>query len=97
MLFDAIHNVFEKNSEFVNGTAERKEKARKILTQIVNSLTAKLEIGGPMACIYVLGNPDHYTNVDVHVFYWQSFVRHVRQWMKMLLQIKCLLPRKMVK
>jgi hypothetical protein len=39
-----------------------KDKARRLITQITNTLTAKLEIGGPMAALYLLGNPDHYTS-----------------------------------
>jgi hypothetical protein len=79
MLFEAIKSVFEKNSEFIGGNASRREKARKLLTQVVNSLTSKLEIGGPMACLYLLGNPDHYTNGQFCPFYWKSYVRQVRQ------------------
>ena len=44
------------------GTQKRKDNARSLLTKIVNAFTAKLEIGGPMASLYLLGNPDHYTN-----------------------------------
>jgi hypothetical protein len=54
-------------------------KGKKLITQVVNSLTSKLEIGGPMACLYLLGHPDHYTNVQFKTFYWRSFVREVRQ------------------
>jgi hypothetical protein len=59
------------------GTQERKDKARSLLTKIVNALTAKLEIGGPMASLYLLGNPDHYTNQNFVVFYWKSYVTEV--------------------
>ena len=79
MLFDAILGVFEKNSEYLGGKAEQHEMARKLIIQIVNCLTGKLEIGGPMACMYLLGHPDHYTNVQFKTFYWRSFVREVRQ------------------
>ena len=79
MLFDVILDVFDKNSEYLDGKTKRQEKARKLITQVVNSLTGKLEIGGPMACMYLLGNPDHYTNVQFKTFYWRSFVREVRQ------------------
>ena len=48
---------------------ERKEKAHYLLTQIVNSLTAKMEIGAPMAAMYLLNNPDHYTDDKFHPFY----------------------------
>src|ERR1700674_5270660 len=61
-IFDTITGVFARNSEMIGGNAARKEKAQVLITQIVNSLTAKMEIGGPMACLYLLGNPDHYTD-----------------------------------
>jgi hypothetical protein len=54
---------------------ERKDKARSLLTKIVNALTAKLEIGGPMASLYLLGNPDDYTNQNFIVFYRKSYSR----------------------
>lgn len=55
VIFDAIRQVFNHNSEMLGGDIERKKKSRKILTQTVNCLTAKIEIGGPMACLYLLG------------------------------------------
>jgi hypothetical protein len=79
MLFDVILGVFEKNAEYLCSNIKRQEKARRLITQVVNSLTAKLEIGGPMVCMYLLGQPDHYTNMDFKPFYWRSFVREVRQ------------------
>ncbi|KAF8874593.1 hypothetical protein BD779DRAFT_1410619, partial [Infundibulicybe gibba] len=38
-----------------------------------------MEIGGPMACMYLLGNPDHYTNHQFTTFYWQSYVNEARR------------------
>src|SRR5882762_1856272 len=55
-VFDVIKSVFDKNSEMIGGSLKRKEKVRKIFTQVVNSLTSKMEIGGPMASLYILGN-----------------------------------------
>ena len=54
-----------------------KDKARKLITQITNTLTAKLEIGGPMAALYLLGNPDHYTSHKFIPVYWKNYVRQV--------------------
>src|SRR5258708_18578695 len=73
-IFDTIRSVFDKSSEMLGGTQKRKDKARSLLTKIVNAFTAKLEIGGPMASLYLLGNPDHYTNQNFIVFYWKSYV-----------------------
>jgi hypothetical protein len=44
-IFDTIRSVFDKSSEMLGGTLKRKDKARSLLTKIVNALTAKLEIG----------------------------------------------------
>ncbi|KDR76761.1 hypothetical protein GALMADRAFT_51106, partial [Galerina marginata CBS 339.88] len=43
------------------------------MTKVVNLLSAKAEMGAPMICMYLLGNPDHYTNYSFVPFYWQSF------------------------
>ncbi|KAF8837500.1 hypothetical protein BDN67DRAFT_909119 [Paxillus ammoniavirescens] len=54
-IFDTVRSVIDQNSELLGGNAECQEKTRKIMTQIVNSLTAKQGIGAPMACLYLLG------------------------------------------
>ncbi|KAF8229841.1 hypothetical protein L208DRAFT_1284617, partial [Tricholoma matsutake] len=41
---------------------------------IVNCLSAKMKMGSPMICLYLLDNPDHYTSHAFVPFYWQSFV-----------------------
>ncbi|KAJ6489136.1 hypothetical protein C8R45DRAFT_827073 [Mycena sanguinolenta] len=41
---------------------------------MVNSLTSKLQIGSPMASMYLLGNPDHYTNLVFQMCWWKSYV-----------------------
>jgi hypothetical protein len=82
-VFDTIHSVFDRNSELIGGNQKRNEKARRVLTQIVNALTAKIEIGGPMAAMYLLKHPDHYTSHKFKIFYWKSYVREVRAaWTK---------------
>ena len=69
VVFDTIVSIFEKNSETINGSIDQREAARCVLTQIVNSLTAKMEIGAPMVAMYLLGNPNHYTDHKFHTFY----------------------------
>ena len=59
-------------------TVDHREMACCMLTQIVNSLTAKMEIGAPMAAMYLLGNPDHYTDHKFCTFYWRSYVHEAR-------------------
>ena len=46
---------------------------------MVNTMSAKLELGSPMICLYLLGNPDHYTSHMFVPFYWVSFVQEVRK------------------
>ena len=79
VIFDTVRSMFQKHSDIIGGSDTRKSKARKLMTRIVNSLSAKLEIGSPMACMYLLGNPDHYTDHTFVPFYWQSFVREARK------------------
>ncbi|KAI0662235.1 hypothetical protein C8Q70DRAFT_1043392 [Cubamyces menziesii] len=56
---------------------DKAESARRIITRVVNSLSAAREIGGPAVCSYLLGYPDHYTNCRFKVFFWYSYVKHV--------------------
>ncbi|KAF8234619.1 hypothetical protein L208DRAFT_1261208 [Tricholoma matsutake] len=48
------------------------------MTKVVNYLSAKMEMGLPMAWMYLLSNPDHYTNYKFIPFYWQSYVHEAR-------------------
>jgi Helitron helicase-like domain at N-terminus/PIF1-like helicase len=74
-VFDTIRRVFDRNSELMNGSSDRKSSARQLMTKIVNALTAKMEMGSPMASMYLLGNPDHYTGHKFVNFYWRSYVQ----------------------
>jgi len=73
-IFDSIRSVFHKNSEMIGGTLPMKEKARMIVTKIVNLISSKMEMGAPMISMYLLGNPDHYTDHKFVPFFWQSYV-----------------------
>ena len=77
-VFDTIRYIFERNPDVVGGSDSKKEKARKLMTKIVNSLSAKMEMGSPMISMYILGNPDHYKSHEFRVFYWVSFVNAAR-------------------
>ena len=79
VIFDTVRSVFQKNTEWIAGNETCKEKARKLMTKIVNSLAGKMEWGSPMASMYLLGNPDHYTNYTFTPFYWKSFVQEARR------------------
>ncbi len=77
VFFDVIKSVFQRNKD-VPDPASRSNRARKLMTQMVNSLGAKMELGAPMICSYLLGFPDHYTNRKFATFYWRSFVSEAR-------------------
>lgn len=79
VIFDTVRSMFQKHTELIGGDDKRKHKARKLMTKIVNSLSAKMEMGSPMACMYLLGNPDHYTDQQFVPFYWRTFVREARR------------------
>jgi PIF1-like helicase/Helitron helicase-like domain at N-terminus len=78
VIFDTVRSMFQRHTEMIGGDDSRNDKARKLMTKIVNSLSAKMEMGSPMACMYLLGNPDHYTNHLFSPFYWQAFVNEAR-------------------
>ena len=63
-----------------------REKAHRLLTQVVNSLTAKMEIGAPMAAMYLLDNPDHYIHHKFCTFYWKNYVHEVQKSWKLTLE-----------
>jgi len=95
-IFEAIRGVFTKNSEMLGGNLERKEKARKLVIQMVNSLTSKMEIGGPMACLYLLGNPDHYPSHKFTVVYWKNYVGEVLSSWRSDNDMQDIVPEKLV-
>jgi len=78
-MFEAIKTVFNRNSEFINGNLSCQEKTRKLMIQIVNTLTVQGEVGGPMACMYLLGHPDHYTSHMFRPFFWKAFVHEANK------------------
>lgn len=61
VMFQSIQKVFERNAELIGSDHSAKDKARSLVTKMVNALTAASEIGGPMAAMYLLKHPDHYT------------------------------------
>ena len=77
-MFDTIRQIFERNETLLANKENMQASARSLVTKLVNALTAKLEIGSPFACLYLLGNPDHYTSHTFINFYWKSFVREAR-------------------
>jgi hypothetical protein len=74
IMFDTIRSVFQKNAKLLAGNEGQLAKACQLITKIINSLSAKGDIGGPMIGLYLLDNPDHYASYTFVPFYWQSFV-----------------------
>ena len=79
VMFDAIKSVFDKHIDIIASSVSEKEKARKLVNKIVNMLSTKAEMGSPMVCMYLLGNPDHYTNHSFVPFYWYSFIAEAQK------------------
>ena len=80
VIFDTIRRLCLSNPVILNSDPERHQKVRALMTKIVNNLSAKMEIGGPLASLYMLGFPDHYVSHRFASFYWQSFVHEVRSY-----------------
>ncbi|KAF8223485.1 hypothetical protein L208DRAFT_1316500, partial [Tricholoma matsutake] len=72
VIFNTVCAIFQKNSEMIGGSDTRKEKAHKLMTKIVNSLSTKIN---PMICMYLLHLPDHYKSHKFPLLYWQLFVQ----------------------
>jgi hypothetical protein len=79
VMFDIVRSTYLKNSMLIGGSETRHEKARKLMTKMVNNISAKLEMGSPMVCMYLLKNPDHYTNCEFAPCYWKHFVHEARR------------------
>ena len=77
VVFDVIRGIFDKHQDILDGNISEKEKARRLMTKMANLLYTKLEMGAPMVCMYLLGNPDHYTSHTFVPFYWKTFVNEV--------------------
>jgi hypothetical protein len=77
VVFEVIKSIFERNHEILNGDISDKEKARRLINKTVNMLSTKNEMGAPMVCMYLLGNPDHYTSHVFVPFYWKPYVNEV--------------------
>jgi hypothetical protein len=78
VMFDAIMSIFQRDTTANDLNSNHNEKACKILVQIVNSLSANMEMGGPMASLYLLGHNDHYTSHVFKPFYWRPYVNKIK-------------------
>ena len=77
-IFASMYDIFERNNMASSGDIKKdKDDSRRLILKIVNSLSAKLEMGSPMASMYLLGNPDHYTGHTFVTFWWKSYVSFI--------------------
>ena len=76
-IFVTAYNVFDRNANLDIGESSWTDDAWKLILKIVNALSSKMEIGSPMASMYLLENPDHYTSHKFVPFWWKSFVNEI--------------------
>lgn len=82
-VFSTMYDTFSRNSDMLD-RGDTQGGARTMLLRIVNSLSAKMEIGAPLAAVYALGNPDRYTSHEFVCFYYKNYVNFVqREWQKL--------------
>ncbi|KAF5336919.1 hypothetical protein D9611_002865 [Ephemerocybe angulata] len=80
-IFSSIYDVFERNQAIWEESKSEGDAARRLILKMANSLTSKVEVGGPMAAMYLLGNPDNYTSHRFVPLYWRQYVNDVlRSW-----------------
>ncbi|KAJ7939545.1 hypothetical protein B0H13DRAFT_1548649, partial [Mycena leptocephala] len=58
----------------IGGSERDKHNARHMMRKMVNSMSAEMEIGSPMASMYLLGNPDHHASHNYVPFAWRQYV-----------------------
>ncbi|PPQ81054.1 hypothetical protein CVT26_006166, partial [Gymnopilus dilepis] len=78
-IFSTAYDVLNRNETVPDADENALNSSRRTLLKIVNALSTKLEIGSPMASMYLLKNPDHYTSHSFVPFYWKSYVTLVRR------------------
>ncbi|EAU85037.2 hypothetical protein CC1G_04133 [Coprinopsis cinerea okayama7 len=78
VVFDAIRTVITRDTNIMWGDIKAKDIARRLMTKIVNLVSAKMELGAPMIALYLMGNPDHYTDHTFVPLYWTSYVNQVK-------------------
>ena len=76
-IFATAYNVFDRNANLDPDDNACTDDARNLILKIVNALSSKMEIGSPMASMYLLQNPDHYASHKFIPFWWKSFVNDI--------------------
>ncbi|KAJ7819661.1 hypothetical protein B0H13DRAFT_1921613 [Mycena leptocephala] len=78
--FASVFDVFERNRETLDNGSQGEDTAKTLMRQMINSMSTKMEIGSPMASMYILGNPDHYCSHKYVNFAWRSYVAFVKNY-----------------
>ena len=80
LVFETIKAVYTRNKQLIhNSGIAASERACQVINKIVNALVARCEIGAPLASLYLLGNPDHYTDHAFKYLPWRKFVKWAQQ------------------
>ncbi|KAJ3541028.1 hypothetical protein NMY22_g4056 [Coprinellus aureogranulatus] len=81
-VFSSMYDTFTRHGGLLDDEErDSRHRARQMILKVVNSLSSKMEIGAPMAAMYLLGNPDHYTSHEFVTFYWKNYVNFVQgEW-----------------
>ena len=77
-IFQAVKSVFAKMySDLDDMKADIGSRTRTAFVRVVNALTAQSEIGAPMAAMYLLEHPDHYTSHTLKTCYSYPYLKEV--------------------
>ena len=77
VIFETIKIILSNADQILGLILSRTDKGQRLLTKLVNALIGKMDIGAPMASMYLLGNPDHYTDQFFVNFHWRSHVNEM--------------------
>ncbi|KAJ6467369.1 hypothetical protein C8R45DRAFT_1055418 [Mycena sanguinolenta] len=67
-----LYHTFDAHTMALNMSASSELNGKLLVTQM-------MQIGSPMASMYLLGHPDHYTNLTFKVCWWKSYVSVVNK------------------
>lgn len=78
-VFEAVLAVLDGCSSVMAESLSREIAVRCLLTKIVNALTSRKQVGGPMVCHKLAGYPDHYSSIFPRTVFWYSYIRQVAE------------------
>jgi hypothetical protein len=94
-IFSTMYDAFTRFGDSLLGEDKKAvDGARRMILKIVNSLGAKMEIGAPMAAMYLQGQPDRYSSHVFVSFYWKNYVNFVmKEWDRFLGSMEAINPQ----